>query len=234
MSLTIQIAHLYGNIMNTYGDYGNIVALRYYAKMLGIVVNDKVVSLGDPLVADEYDFMLFGGGQDFEEKVLAPDFRQKASIMQEYIENGGPMLAVCGGYQMLGQYFVMSNGEKISGLGVLPHYTVNQANSRFIGNITIKNAKTQETYHGFENHQGRTFLGTGEQPLGEVISGHGNNGEDQSEGVIYQNVFGTYFHGPILTRNGNLAKRLLKIILNRKLPEKNWDTLIDPLSAESF
>lgn len=234
MTLTINIAHLYGNIMNTYGDYGNIVALRYYAKMLGINVTDTVVSLGDALADNEYDFMLFGGGQDYEEQVLSPDFRAKANVMQDYIENGGPLLAVCGGYQMLGQYFVMSNGKKIPGLGILPHYTINQANSRFIGDITIKNSETQEVYRGFENHQGRTFLGAGEKPLGKVISGNGNNGEDQSEGVIYQNVYGTYFHGPILTRNGNLAKRMLEIILNRKVPAQDWHHQIASLPTESF
>jgi lipid II isoglutaminyl synthase (glutamine-hydrolysing) len=230
----ITIAHLYGNIMNTYGDYGNIVALRYYAKKIGVDVIDTVVSLNDPLDPKNFDFMLFGGGQDYEEKVLAPDFQAKSLKMKEYIENGGPMLAVCGGYQMLGEYFIMSNGERIEGIGALPHYTLNQKNDRFIGDIEIKNQETGEIYHGFENHQGRTFLGDEEQPLGHVVTGHGNNGEDKSEGAIYKNVFCTYFHGPILTRNGNLAKRILQIILKRK---GNFDKEIEALNnvfAEAF
>ncbi|BDR55690.1 type 1 glutamine amidotransferase [Xylocopilactobacillus apis] len=234
MTKEIKIAHLYGNIMNTYGDYGNIVALRYYAKKIGLDVIDEVVSLNDPLDPSKYDFMLFGGGQDYEEQVLAPDFQSKSKQMKEYIEDGGPMLAVCGGYQMLGKYFLMSNGERIEGIGALPHYTLNQESDRFIGDITIKNSETNETYHGFENHQGRTFLGDGEKPLGEVIDGHGNNGEDKTEGAIYHNVFCTYFHGPILTRNGNLAKRILEIILNRKNNEQDLIPELQKVAPEYF
>lgn len=234
MQSQIRIAHLYGNIMNTYGDYGNIVAIRYYARKIGVKVTDSVVSLDDSLDPEIFDFMLFGGGQDYEEKVLAPDFQAKSPQMKEFIENGGPMLAVCGGYQMLGEYFIMSNGEEIQGIGALPHYTLNQENDRFIGDIEIKNQETGETYHGFENHQGRTFLGKEEQPLGYVITGHGNNGKDKNEGAIYKNVYCTYFHGPILTRNGNLAKRILEIILRRK---GHYDKEIEALQkvpAEAF
>ncbi|BDR57920.1 type 1 glutamine amidotransferase [Xylocopilactobacillus apicola] len=234
MDLTIKIAHLYGNMMNTYGDYGNIVALRYYAKQLGIAVNDEVVSIGDPLEISQYDFMLFGGGQDYEEKVLAPDFQSKAKHMKDYIENDGPMLAVCGGYQMLGDYFLMANGERIEGIKALPHYTLNQPDGRFIGDIEIENITTGEKYHGFENHQGRTFLGSNESPLGNVVTGNGNNGEDGTEGAIYRNVFGTYFHGPILTRNGNLAKRILEIILTRKDPVTDWALKLKNVPAEFF
>lgn len=234
MNKEIKIAHLYGNIMNTYGDYGNIVALRYYADKIGYKVIDEVVSLSDPLDPTKYDFMLFGGGQDYEEKILAPDFLQKASQMKTYIEDGGPMLAVCGGYQMLGEYFIMSSGEKIEGIKALPHYTLNQTEVRYIGDVIIQNQETGEKYRGFENHQGRTFLGKNEKPLGKVIKGFGNNGEDGYEGAIYQNVFCTYFHGPILTRNGNLAKRILKIILSRKEPDMIWEPDLDEVPAEFF
>lgn len=126
------------------------------------------------------------------------------------------MLAICGGYQFLGHYYVGANGEKIQGISALDHYTLSQENNRFIGDIVIYNEEFNETYYGFENHNGRTFLGEGERPLGKVVQGHGNNGEDQSEGVIYKNVFGSYFHGPILARNENLAERLIRLALKQR------------------
>ena len=106
--------------------------------------------------------------------------------------------------------------------GALPHRTETQINNRFIGDIRIKNEETGEEYHGFENHNGVTFLGEGERPLGKVIEGHGNNGQDGSEGAIYKNVFGTYFHGPVLARNGNLAKRFLLLALKKKYPDADF------------
>ena len=109
-----------------------------------------------------------------------------------------------------------ANGEKINGIGALDHYTLNQDNNRFIGDIVIHNEEFDETYYGFENHNGRTFLGEGERPLGKIVEGKGNNGEDQTEGVIYRNVYGSYFHGPILARNEKLAYRLLKTALEKK------------------
>ena len=116
----------------------------------------------------------------------------------------------------MGQYYVTANDEKNMGMGALDHYTTRQENHRFSGDIKIVNETFNETYIGFENHNGRTFLGKGERPLGIVVDGHGNNGEDQTEGVIYRNVFGSYFHGPLLARNTNLAKRILNLALAKK------------------
>lgn len=126
---------------------------------------------------------------------------------------------------MLGHYYIGAHGEKIAGIGALDHYTLSQDNNRFIGNITIENAETHQTYYGFENHNGMTFLGEGERPLGKVLQGNGNNGKDHSEGVIYKNTFGSYFHGPILARNEALAKRILKLALQRKYPNGHFDVL---------
>ncbi len=114
-----------------------------------------------------------------------------------------------------------ANGEKIEGIGALDHYTLSQDNNRFIGDIVIHNEGFDETYYGFENHNGRTFLGKGEKPLGKVIEGHGNNGEDQTEGVVYRNVFGSYFHGPLLARNEHLAERLILTALTNRYGEIN-------------
>ncbi|MFC4761100.1 type 1 glutamine amidotransferase [Fructobacillus durionis] len=239
---TLSLAHLYGDLMNTYGDYGNIIALRYYAKQIGVTVDDQLVSLGDTFDSKAYDFALFGGGQDYEETIVAHDLVGKKEALKEYIENDGPLLAVCGGYQLLGHYMEMADGTQVDGISVMDHYTTNMTDdsvtvdkgARLTGNIEIKNNETGEIYHGFENHQGRTFLGKGEKALGTVVYGKGNNGMDKTEGVIYHNVFGTYFHGPILTRNGNLAKRLLATALERKYPDVNWSNKLAQVQAESF
>ena len=139
----------------------------------------------------------------------------KKDGLSKYINSGKVLLAICGGYQLLGKYYTAPNGEKIEGLGILDIYTEG-GDTRFIGDTVIYNEEFNETYYGFENHNGRTFLGEGERPLGKVVQGHGNNGEDQSEGVIYKNVFGSYFHGPILARNENLAERLIRLALKQR------------------
>ncbi|MFT8469710.1 type 1 glutamine amidotransferase [Oenococcus sp.] len=239
----LRIAHLYGDLMNTYGDYGNVIALTYYAKQIGVTVDYHLVSLHDAFKAADYDFVLFGGGQDYEESVTAKDLPGKSAEIKAYIEQGGSLLAVCGGFQLLGRTMEFADGKVIDGIGVMSHHTVNlnspelkdgMRGKRLIGNIEIKNNENGETYHGFENHQGRTFLGEGEKALGHVISGNGNNGDDQTEGVIYRQVYGTYFHGPILTRNGNLAKRILKNALSKRYPEIDWQDKLAAIPTESF
>lgn len=225
MTYTLHAAHLYGDLMNTYGDIGNILAMRYYAQAVDATIDVELVSLDDPFDPDKYDFVLFGGGQDYEQTIVSKDLQTKKAPLTAYIEAGGPCLAICGGFQMLGHYYIGAQGEKIPGIGALDHYTLSQDNNRFIGNITIENAETKQTYYGFENHNGMTFLGEGERPLGKVLQGHGNNGKDGSEGVIYKNTFGSYFHGPILARNEALAKRILKLALERKYPAGDFSPL---------
>lgn len=233
MTQTLRICHLYGNLMNTYGDLGNILVLDYYAKKVGIQTETEVISIGQDFDASRYDIVLFGGGQDFEQKIISEDLNSKKAALTAYIENGGVMLAICGGYQLLGHYYIGANGDKIPGIGVLDHYTLSQDNSRFIGDIVIENREFNETYLGFENHNGRTFLGKDEKPLGYVKRGHGNNGEDGTEGCVYKNTFGSYFHGPILTHNGVLAKRLLTTAISRRFPEFDLQPLADLPIEES-
>ena len=214
----LNLAHLYGDLLNTYSDVGNIIALRYYAKQMDADIAVKVISIDEEFNPDEFDMALFGGGQDYEQLVVSKDLPNKKAGIEKFINDGKPLLAICGGYQLLGHYYVGANGEKIPGLGVLDHYTLSQDHNRFIGDITIKNEETGQEYHGFENHNGKTYLGKGERPLGKVVSGHGNNGEDGSEGAIYKNVYCSYFHGPILTRNGEIAKKILLAALHHKYP----------------
>ena len=213
---TIRIAHLYGDLMNTYGDNGNILMLKYVAEKMGVGVEVNIVSLEDPFNKDSYDLVFFGGGQDFEQAILAQDLPNKKEALADYIAENGVVLAICGGFQLLGQYYIEAGGHKIDGLGILGHYTLNQKDNRYIGDIKIHNEEFNEDYYGFENHQGRTFLAPDQKPLGKVVYGNGNNKEDGGEGLHYKNVFGSYFHGPILSRNAHLAYRLVSLALEKK------------------
>jgi CobQ-like glutamine amidotransferase family enzyme len=205
----LNMAHLYGDLLNTYGDNGNVLMFRYIAEKLDVKVNFEIVSLGDEFDSKKYDMVFFGGGQDYEQRIVSKDFPTKREEIIQYIEQEGVLLSICGGYQLLGQYFIEANGNRVDGIGALPHYTLNQTDSRFVGDVEIVNEDTGEHYYGFENHQGRTFLGEGQKPLGKLIQGKGNNGEDGGEGMIYKNTYGSYFHGPILSRNTKLAYRLV-------------------------
>lgn len=222
---TLNLAHLYGNLLNTYGDNGNILMLQYVGRQLGITVETTVVSIHEPFDDQAFDLIFFGGGQDYEQVIVAKDLPSKKEALTRFIEEEKVVLAICGGYQMLGHYYIGAKGEKINGISALDHYTISQENNRFIGDVKIYNETFDETYYGFENHNGRTFLGEGEQALGKVLEGRGNNGEDQTEGVIYKNVFGSYFHGPLLARNPQLAERLIKTAFIKKYGETAFDTL---------
>ena len=215
----LRIAHLYGDLMNTYGDNGNILMLKYVAEKLGAYTTVDIVSLSDTFNEEDYQIVFFGGGQDYEQSIVARDLPQKKEALESYIESDGVCLAICGGFQLLGQYYIEANGRRIEGLGIMGHYTLNQSNNRYIGDIKIHNDEFNETYYGFENHQGRTFLSEDEKPLGRVIYGNGNNKEDGGEGVHYKNVFGSYFHGPILSRNAQLAYRMVTTALRQKYGE---------------
>lgn len=219
MQYHLNVAHLYGDLMNPYGDIGNILVLQYFGKQMGIEVTSELVSLDNRFDPDKFDIVVFGGGQDFEQTIVSKDIQTKKTDLTNFIEDNGSVLAICGGFQLLGHYYVGADGEKIPGIGALDHYTEKQEDNRFIGDIVIQNQETGDKYHGFENHQGITFLGENERPLGNVLEGHGNNGEDGVEGAIYKNTYCTYFHGPILARNGELAKHILINALKRRYPD---------------
>ncbi|HEK9979713.1 lipid II isoglutaminyl synthase subunit GatD [Streptococcus equi] len=234
----LRIAHLYGNLMNTYGDNGNVLMLKYVAEKLGARVRVDIVSIGDTFNQDDYDIVFFGGGQDYEQAIVARDLPSKKEALAAYIHQNKVLLAICGGFQLLGQYYIQANGLKINGIGVMGHYTLNQDNNRFIGDIKIHNDDFNETYYGFENHQGRTFLSDDEKPLGRVIYGNGNNKEDQTEGVHYKNVYGSYFHGPILSRNVSLAYRLVTTALKEKygstISLATYDEILQHETSEEY
>ena len=212
----LAVCQLYGNLLNTYGDNGNLLMLNHRAKQMGIHLNTEIISLKDDFNPKKYNLVFFGGGQDYEQLIVSRDIQSKKAALTEYIEAGGVTLAICGGYQLLGHYYMDASGNKIDGIGALDHYTLSQDNSRFIGDIIIKNEEFGETYVGFENHNGMTFLGKGEKPLGVVQQGKGNNGEDKTEGAIYKQTYCSYFHGPLLVKNTILADRLLHAAMDRK------------------
>ena len=213
--MELNICHLYPDLLNVYVDVGNILVLKHRAEERGIKVNVVDVSLNDKFNKDEIDIVFFGGGQDYEQSIVSEDLKNnKEEVLRQYIEEDKVLLAICGGYQLLGKHYISPNGEKLQGLGILDIYTEG-GEKRLIGNTVIYNEDFDETYVGFENHSGRTFI-NGLKPLGKCIHGYGNNGEDGYEGCIYKNTFCTYFHGSLLSKNPELADRFLRIALEKK------------------
>ena len=224
--MELTICHLYPDLLNVYGDVGNVLILKHRASLRGIDVNIVNSSLNDTLDKDNIDIIFFGGGQDYEQSIVSNDLNTiKKDDIKEYIEDGKVFLAICGGYQLLGKYYTAPNGEKINGLGILNIYTEG-GDTRFIGNTEIYNESFDETYVGFENHSGRTYIND-HTPLGKCIHGYGNNGQDGYEGCIYKNTFCTYFHGSLLSKNPELADKLLELALSKKYDEVSLEPLDD-------
>ncbi|MCR5593225.1 MAG: glutamine amidotransferase [Saccharofermentans sp.] len=212
------IGHFYPDLLNLYGDRGNVLALMRRAQLRGIEVEVKRISIGDELKSGDIDIGFIGGGQDSEQNIMADDMRiKKGPVIKQMIEDGVVFLTVCGGYQMLGQYYEEHDGKRIECLGAMPHYTKGEK-ERFINDTVyeIEIGGKKVTVAGFENHSGRTYLGEGEEPFMKVIKGHGNNGEDGLEGVRYKNTFGTYSHGSLLPKNPAITDMLLELALKRK------------------
>ena len=214
--MKLRICHLYGNLMNTYGDNGNLLMLQHRAKKLGYEVETTLISLEEDFNAEDFDIVMFGGGQDFEQTVVARDLQNKKESLIQYIEDNGVVVAICGGFQLLGRYYVNASGERLNGISAIDVCTNGQFPSRLIGDIEIFNEEFGETYLGYENHIGRTYLGKNMKPLGKVVKGFGNNEEDHVEGCHYKNVFCSYFHGPILVRNQHLADRIIETAAERQ------------------
>lgn len=226
--MELTICHLYPDLLNVYGDVGNVLILKHRASLRNISVNIVNCSQGDILDTNNTDIIFFGGGQDFEQSIVSNDLKNlKKQPLAKYVEDGKVLLAICGGYQLLGKYYTVPTGEKIEGLGILDIYTEG-GDTRFIGNTEIINEDFNETYVGFENHSGRTYINN-YKPLGKCIHGYGNNGSDGYEGCIYKNTFGTYFHGSFLSKNPEFADRLLTLALQKKY---GHDIILDSLTDE--
>lgn len=230
--MELNICHLYPDLLNVYGDIGNILILKHRAEQRGISVSIKNISINDDFIADDYDIVFFGGGQDYEQSIVSKDLvNNKKEPIKKYIEDNKVFLSICGGYQLLGKTYETSTGETLEGLGILDIYT-KASTDRLIGNCIIYNEAFNETYVGFENHSGKTYIGD-LTPLGIVKHGYGNNGEDNKEGCIYKNTFCTYFHGSLLSKNPELADRLLLLALNNKYDEISITELDDSLEINA-
>lgn len=204
--------------MSTYGDRGNVIALKKRCEWRGIDVKVRKLDVGfTENDIETCDFLFMGGAQDRQQQIVAKDLANKKDVLKKMVEDEVPGLFVCGAYQFLGKYYREVNGDIVNGLGILDLFTQNPgiSFSRLIGNVVVELLNGYKMV-GFENHGGRTYLGSGLKPLGRVIKGFGNNGEDQTEGVIYKNVFGTYLHGPVLPKNPKFADLLIRKTLEKK------------------
>jgi CobQ-like glutamine amidotransferase family enzyme len=201
---TLRVCALYPDLMNIYADRGNLIVLERRCSWRGIAFELQSSGLGESLDPDAADFFYLGGGQDRDQRLCAVDLIEtKSDALHAAAERGAIVLGVCGGYQLLGRSYALEH-EEIPGVGLIDVRTVREDGPRLIGNVAIEVALDGETPRvlaGFENHGGRTFLGDGEQPLGRVLKGNGNDGRSGMEGVRRGNTIGTYLHGPLLPKN---------------------------------
>ena len=236
--LTLRVAHLYPRLMNIYGDRGNIMCLRHRTETRGIAFDLTELSLGDRFDPAAYDLVFAGGAQDREQRGVAGDLlATKAAAIREAVEQGVVLLAVCGAYQLFGNFYRESTGVELPGAAIFDLHTEHPGDRapRLIGNIVAEWTPVDPTSHlplptsqfvvGFENHGGRTHLGPNARPLARVRSGHGNNGADGAEGAIYRNAYGTYIHGSLLPKNPALADHLIALALART----NGDVTLAPI-----
>jgi CobQ-like glutamine amidotransferase family enzyme len=232
---TLRICALYPELMNIYADRGNIAVLQARCEWRGLGFELGAASLGDPLDPSAHDFVYMGGGQDRDQVAVAHDMAAtKRDALHAAADDGAVVLAVCGGYQLLGHSYELG-GKELPGVGLVNLRTVREPGPRLIGNCAIETdlGRGPRVIAGFENHGGRTYLGAEERPLGRVLSGHGNNGRDGFEGVHRRNVIGTYLHGPLLPKNVWLADRLIELALGIELEPLGDDALEEAAHASA-
>jgi lipid II isoglutaminyl synthase (glutamine-hydrolysing) len=216
----LRVCALYPDLMNIYADRGNLTVLERRCAWRGIGFELSGAGLGDALDPEGHDLLYVGGGQDRDQALCAQDLATvKREAIHHHAARGGAILAVCGGYQLLGHGYAMGS-ERLPGVGLVDLETVRSDGPRLIGNVAIEvelpGLGGPRTLAGFENHAGRTHLGAGEQPLGRVLSGHGNDGAGRHEGVRRGAVVGTYMHGPLLPKNTWFADWLIATATGRE------------------
>jgi lipid II isoglutaminyl synthase (glutamine-hydrolysing) len=210
----IRVAHLYPDYLNIYADRGNMAVLARRAAWRGHELEVDAVGMKDAVQAGSHDLYYVGGGQDREQALVAPDLAGKSGL-RDAVERGAAVLAVCGGYQLLGRFYRERSGAELPGVGLFPLHTV-AGERRMIGDVLLEcelEPGRRRTLAGFENHAGRTILDPGAEPLGRVVAGFGNDGESGFEGCRVGRAFGTYLHGPLLPRNPWFADWLLAAAL---------------------
>lgn len=215
----LRLAHLYPDVMNIYGDRGNVIALQYRCEARGIAVEVVDVNIGDAFEPGEFDLVLIGGGQDREQRRIAEDLGGRGPALKAAVDDGLPALAVCGGFQLFGHRYVDHDGGVIPGIGIFDLETRHPGPlaDRCIGDVVLATELGEMV--GFENHGGRTYLAPGQAPFGSVRRGFGNNAEDGREGARYKNAIGTYLHGSLLPKNPALADHLILAALRRRYGE---------------
>ncbi len=246
--MKLVIGHLYPDLMNMYGDRGNVICLAQRCYWRGIEIEIRNIHLKEKFEPEKYDLVFIGGGQDKEQRLVAQDLQKiRGKDIKKATDSGLPILGICGGYQLFGHYFKTIGGDTLPGIGILDVKT-HGSKKRMIGNSVIslnenlipktQPASTQRgenltTLVGFENHSGQTFLGKKCQPLGQVEIGYGNNGEDKKEGAWQNNVFGTYLHGSFLPKNPHFADYLITLALTRKHGPIDLKPLDDELEIQA-
>jgi lipid II isoglutaminyl synthase (glutamine-hydrolysing) len=232
----IVVGHLYPDYLNIYADRGNIAVLARRAAWRGHELDVRAVSVGDGVRPGEHDLFYVGGGQDREQALVATDLAAKGDVLREAAAAGAAVLAVCGGYQLLGRFYRDRSGAELPGVGVLPLHTV-AGERRMIGDVLLEcelEPGRRRTLAGFENHAGRTYLDAGAEPLGRVVAGFGNDGASGFEGCRAGRAIGTYLHGPLLPRNPWLADWLLaQAMAFRTGEESRFEPLEDRLEGEA-
>jgi hypothetical protein len=230
---TLRLGHLYPSLMNIYGDRGNIVCLQRRGRLRGIELEVTQLEAGDALRPGDFDLLFMGGAQDREQTLVCADLAATKGALREAVEDGVVFLGVCGGYQLSGRFYRGAGGEEMRGAGVFDLYTLHPGakGKRLIGNLAAE--WEGGSLAGFENHGGRTYLGSGCEPLARVVHGHGNDGESGFEGARYKNAFGSYLHGPILPKNPAFADRLLSLALERRYGDGALTPLDDSLEQQA-
>ncbi len=232
----LKICHLYPDTLNLYGDRGNILCMQKRMEWRGYEAEIYEIPVGEALNPDEFDIFFIGGGQDFEQSVLLEDLKgEKGKAIKRAVDEEKVFLTICGGYQLLGQYYKTWDGNQCDFLGAIDVYTIGEK-KRMVGDFMFKLADSDggHTIIGFENHSGKTYLGDNVKPLGTIISGFGNNGSDKTEGARYKNVFASYSHGPLLPKNPQLCDHILKTALLRKYPSVTLPALDDTFENNAF
>lgn len=215
--MKIKILHMYPDLLNLYGDKGNIECLKKRLEWRGIEAEAVSFTCEDTdFDLSDVDIVFIGGGSDREQKIVCHRLLEHKDAIKAYVEDNGALVAVCGGYQLLGRYYKLED-ETIEGLKILDIYT-EQGDKRLIGNIVLQSDFLEQKIVGFENHGGRTYIG-GHKPLGKVVYGNGNDDKSGYEGVVYKNVVATYLHGPLLPKNPKLCDYILENAIGRKYPE---------------
>lgn len=229
MAGRLGILHLYPDNMNLYGDRGNVLALGQRAQWRGIESRVMGREVGQPIDWDAVNLVFMGGGEDSHQSRIAKDFLDLGPELVARLQVGLPMLAICGGYQLLGEYYKTADGVELPGLGFLDVRT-EPGSSRAIGDVVIETQLdlSPATIVGFENHGGRTYLGEKAAPLGTVRLGHGNNGTDATEGAVQGRVIGTYLHGSLLPKNPHLAD----VLIGWALAHEGVTESLEPLEGD--